>query len=189
MILFFPPAAVWEPVWGVTQTHRLKLLHMMESHSRALLRVPLPSSPIRTVISHSHPSLPPFHTQPLNFSLGLCVQPSGLSPLHHSSHYLSVSFLNDTQWPAISSWHLDILPAPSPPVFLFTYTADLSLFSLFLSLTSFLLICYLYILLWFLSACCLDFDKSSASFLLEPYRKYVYSLHYIWLEFSYCLFY
>lgn len=52
------------------------------------------------------PSLPS-HPQPLNFSFGLCVQPSGLSPLQ-SSHYLSSSVTSNDGL-AIASWHLDIL--------------------------------------------------------------------------------
>lgn len=51
-----------------------------------------PFLPFCTVISYTHPSPLPLHTEPLNFSLGLCIQASGLSQLHHGSHYLSVSF-------------------------------------------------------------------------------------------------
>lgn len=74
------------------QTHWLELLHMMESHSREFLPCSSLSSRFCIVIPHTNPSLPPFHAETLNFSLGLCVQPSGLSQLHHNSHYLSVSF-------------------------------------------------------------------------------------------------
>lgn len=58
-----------------------------------LADVPSCSSPPAAVSSPSPIHLfHPFCTPHLNFSLGLCLQPSGLSPLHHSSHYLSVSF-------------------------------------------------------------------------------------------------
>lgn len=67
-----------------------------------------PATNLFLLISHTHPSLPPSRAQPLSFSFGLCVQPSGLSSLQ-SSHYLSFSGTSNDGL-AIASWHLDILP-------------------------------------------------------------------------------
>lgn len=58
-----------------------KRLHVTKSHSHALHGAPLPSCAFWVSLSSipcPPPPLPaPFRTQPLNFSLGFCVQPSG----------------------------------------------------------------------------------------------------------------
>lgn len=65
-------------------------------------------TPTLFLLHLSYSSISPSHTQSLNFSLGLGVRPSGLFPLHQSSHYLSFSVTYSDRL-AISSWHLDSL--------------------------------------------------------------------------------
>lgn len=92
-------------------SHHHKLLNAMKSHSHVFLSAPPPLP--HSFLPHPHPPAPPPPSHNLSvFRLAFASSPSGISSVLQSSHYLSVSFsVTPTDWLAISSWHLDILPA------------------------------------------------------------------------------
>lgn len=94
--------------------------HMMKSHSRAF---PCGPPPTLFLPRLSLPSYLPYSTS--QFLTWPFRQPSGLSPLHQSSHYLSFS-VTSSDWLTISPWHFNVLISPS--LFLFSFTHNATVF-------------------------------------------------------------